>query len=37
MVMVAFGYVVVVAMFGWVGVAAAAVHVASLFLFGPRK
>ena len=37
MVMVAVGYVVIVALFGWVGLAAAALHIGSLFLFGPRR
>lgn len=37
MVMVGLGYVVVITMFGWWGLAAAALHIGSLFLFGPRK
>lgn len=37
MVMVALGYLLVIGMFGWWGVAAAGLHVGSLFLMGPRR
>lgn len=37
MVMVGLGYLLIIAMFGWVGLVAAGLHIASLFLFGPRK
>lgn len=37
MVMVALGYIVIVAMFGTWGLLAAALHLGHLFLFGPRR
>lgn len=37
MVMVLLGYLLIIAMFGWWGLAAASLHIGSLFLFGPRR
>lgn len=37
MVMVGLGYLLIIAMFGWVGVVAAGLHIGHLFLFGPRR
>lgn len=35
--MIVAGYLVLVVSFGWVGVVVAAIHIGSLFLFGPRR